>query len=73
MSPEQALGDANTDHRADLYAWGVVAWELLAGKHPFAQHTTQSAMVGAHIRRIAIASIANWDKAVWPPSTSPTT
>ena len=53
MSPEQALGDTSTDHRADLYAWGVVAWELLAGKHPFAAHTTQSAMVGAHIREPA--------------------
>src|SRR5687768_16439149 len=53
MSPEQALGDTSTDHRADLYAWGVMAWELLAGKHPFAGHTTQSAMVGAHIREAA--------------------
>src|SRR5688500_13182422 len=53
MSPEQALGDTSTDHRADLYAWGVMAWELLTGKHPFAQHTTQSAMVGAHIRETA--------------------
>jgi len=53
MSPEQALGDTSTDHRADLYAWGVVAWELLAGKHPFAQHASQSAMVGAHIREAA--------------------
>jgi TolB-like protein/tetratricopeptide (TPR) repeat protein/tRNA A-37 threonylcarbamoyl transferase component Bud32 len=50
MSPEQALGDSATDHRADLYSWGVMAWELLAGKHPFSAHTTQSALVGAHIR-----------------------
>jgi serine/threonine-protein kinase len=50
MAPEQALGDPATDHRADIYAWGVVAYELLAGKHPFADHTTAQALVAAHIK-----------------------
>ena len=49
MAPEQAVGDANTDHRADLYAWGVVAYEVLSGAHPFAMHTTPHALVAAHI------------------------
>ncbi|MDB4913448.1 MAG: hypothetical protein JWM95_1092 [Gemmatimonadetes bacterium] len=29
MSPEQLRGDPSTDFRADIYAWGVVAYELL--------------------------------------------
>ncbi|MEO6981664.1 MAG: protein kinase, partial [Edaphobacter sp.] len=29
MAPEQIAGDPGVDHRADLYAWGVVAWEIL--------------------------------------------
>src|SRR4029079_16579809 len=51
-APEQAVGDPNTDHRADLYAWGVVAWELLAGAHPFADRTTSHALVAAHVRDV---------------------
>lgn len=48
MAPEQAVGDA-VDHRADIYAWGVVAYELLGGKHPFAGKTTSQQMIAAHI------------------------
>ena len=35
MSPEQVAA-AEIDHRADLYAWGLMAYELLASAHPFA-------------------------------------
>ena len=49
MAPEQAVGDVNTDHRADLYAWGVIAYEVLGGAHPFAHRKTPQALVSAHI------------------------
>ena len=48
MSPEQASGD-DVDHRADLYAWGVMAYELLAHRHPFAGKTTSQQLIAAHV------------------------
>ena len=49
MAPEQAAGDPDVDFRADLYAFGVMAYELLAGQHPFAERRTAHALVVAHM------------------------
>jgi serine/threonine-protein kinase len=49
MAPEQVAGDPTVDHRADIYAWGTLAWELLGGKHPFAGKTSAQAMLAAHL------------------------
>jgi hypothetical protein len=44
MSPEQANG-RNVDRRSDLYAVGVILFELLAGKPPFAGTTPIAILV----------------------------
>ncbi len=35
MAPEQAQGRKDVDHRADIYAIGVILFRLLTGQHPF--------------------------------------
>ena len=48
MAPEQAAGDPSTDFRADLYAFGVMAFELLAGRLPFIA-ATPTKLLAAHM------------------------
>ena len=48
MAPEQAAADPNVDHRADFYAFGVMAYELLAGRPPF-QGSTPARLLAAHM------------------------
>ncbi|CAN5800458.1 hypothetical protein BH24GEM1_BH24GEM1_28740 [soil metagenome] len=48
MAPEQAAADPHVDHRADLYAVGVLAYEMLCGRTPFVAATPQ-AMLAAHV------------------------
>jgi tetratricopeptide (TPR) repeat protein len=48
MAPEQAAADPHVDHRADIYAVGALAYEMLCGRPPFTA-TTPQAMLAAHI------------------------
>lgn len=42
MSPEQASGrDSQVDHRADIYAFGVMLYEVLALRRPFGGETSE--------------------------------
>ena len=50
LSPEQADGAGQVDGRSDLYSLGCVAYELLAGRPPYAAETPL-ALLAAHITR----------------------
>ena len=48
MAPEQAAGDPNIDARADIYAFGAMAYEMLTGRPPFAGMAPHQ-MLAAHV------------------------
>jgi serine/threonine-protein kinase len=50
MAPEQAAADSHIDHRADIYAVGALAYELLTGRPPFTGATSQE-ILSAHVTR----------------------
>ena len=57
MAPEQATGD-EVDGRADLYSWGVIAYEMLSGAHPFAGKTSIQKMIAAQVLETPLTP--NW-------------
>ena len=50
MAPEQAAAEPALDHRVDIYAVGVLGYELLTGQPPFAGGTAQQ-ILAAHVTR----------------------
>src|SRR5215218_5909888 len=62
MAPEQAAGDPNLDHRADIYSVGVLAFEMLEGRPPFVG--SAHSVMNAHITKAPPAMM----RADVPPS-----
>lgn len=48
MAPEQCAAEPNVDHRADLYSFGVLAYEMLTGRPPFTGPSAQ-AILASHL------------------------
>ena len=67
MSPEQATADPATDHRADLYAVGAMAYEMLTGHQVFSGRSPQ-AMLAAHATQMP--EPVNQRRASVPPALS---
>jgi eukaryotic-like serine/threonine-protein kinase len=51
MAPEQIAADPSSDHRADLYAFGIMAYEMLTGRPPF-HGRPQQQLLTAHLTEV---------------------
>jgi TolB-like protein len=64
MAPEQAAADPATDHRADIYALGIVAYEMLTGAPPFHGRTPQALLAAQLSEKPAPLTTRRYDVSV---------
>jgi serine/threonine protein kinase/tetratricopeptide (TPR) repeat protein len=64
MAPEQAAADPSTDHRADIYSFGVMAYELFAGAPPFAGRAPAALLTAQMTETPPLLSVARPDAPV---------
>ncbi len=57
MSPEQACGRSDVDHRTDVWAFSVMLYEVITGKRPF-----EGPNYNALISSILVFHPASWDQ-----------
>ena len=51
MAPEQVTADPSIDHRADIYAVGVMGYEMLTGSLPFGGRSMQATLVAHAVEK----------------------
>ncbi|HEX6643175.1 MAG TPA: protein kinase [Gemmatimonadales bacterium] len=51
IAPEQATGDPSTDHRADIYSFGCLAFAVLTGDPPFPGRTSHQ-VIASHLTEV---------------------
>ncbi|HEU4382530.1 MAG TPA: serine/threonine-protein kinase [Anaeromyxobacteraceae bacterium] len=72
LSPEQAMGSA-IDARADLYAVGLIAWRVLAGRHPFHADDPRALLMMQATQPVPPLTEPRPDLAAWPALVSAVT
>jgi serine/threonine protein kinase len=64
MSPEQALG-GSIDVRTDIFSLGVVLYEMLAGRHPFAAGDIEKTLVNVTSAVPPVLDVAGGSVDLW--------
>ncbi len=64
MAPEQLMGAAGVDHRADIYCLGILLFEMLTGRLPFEGTVSEQLLAMARKESPAPSSLA-------PPAPAP--
>jgi len=58
MAPE-TVADGTANHRSDLFALGIIAYQLLTGKHPFMNKNSDPVEVNSRIRETSPPPVAS--------------